>query len=230
MKRDGARDSKVQQTKKGQQWCFVANTHVAVSAESRLTLAVTTTVANVADVAEVDKTLHGKGKPAYADAGYIGAAKRAPKRERRWLVAARHSKVKAIEDEQLRDPAPQIEHLNPSIRAPIEHPFRVINRPFDYQKARFNGLTKNMTQTQMLFALANLSLTPNAGRSRTSRRPLRVSLLRLSLVVAHFVRTIAGRAKRSWSAASTEQLVVSPPVAICDAPLHMLSTITKDQR
>jgi transposase, IS5 family len=59
MKRDKARDSKVHQTKKGQQWCFVTNTHVAAGAESGLTHAVTTTVANVA---EVDKMLHGKGK------------------------------------------------------------------------------------------------------------------------------------------------------------------------
>jgi hypothetical protein len=108
------------------------------------------------------------------DAGYIRAGKRAPKRERRWLVATKHSEVKAIEDKQLRDPAPQIEHLKASIRAPIEHPFRVINRQFDYRKARFNGLTKNTTQTQMLFALAILWMAQStlltAGEVHRNRR------------------------------------------------------------
>ncbi len=154
--RDKARDPEMHQTKKGNQWFFGMKAHIGVDAESGLTHSVTTTAANVADVAEVDKLLHGKEKVVYADAGYIGAQKRAHKRGRRWYVAAKRSKVKAIDDDQLRDLTQQIEHLKASIRAKVEHPFRVIKRQFGYQKVRFKGLAKNTTQIQMLFALANL--------------------------------------------------------------------------
>lgn len=154
--KDKARDPEMHQTKKGNQWFFGMKAHIGVDAESGLTHTVTTTSANVADVAEVDKLLHGKEKAVYADAGYIGAQKRARKRGRRWYVAAKRSKVKAIEDEQLHDLTQQIEHLKASIRAKVEHPFRVIKRQFGYQKVRFKGLAKNTTQIQTLFALANL--------------------------------------------------------------------------
>lgn len=50
---------------------------------------VTTTAANIADVVEADKLLHGREKTAYADAGYIGAEKRAPKRGHTWHITAK---------------------------------------------------------------------------------------------------------------------------------------------
>jgi len=151
-----ARDPEMHQTKKGNQWYFGMKAHIGVDAEGGMVHTVTTTAANVADVMEVDKLLHGKEKAAYADAGYMGAEKRASKRGRRWYVAARRSKVKAIEDEQLRDLTQQIEHIKASIRAKVEHPFRVIKRQFGYRKVRFKGLAKNTAQIQTLFALANL--------------------------------------------------------------------------
>jgi IS5 family transposase len=151
-----ARDPEMHQTKKGNQWYFGMKAHIGVDAEGGLVHTVTTTAANVADVVEVDKLLHGKEKAVYADAGYIGAQKRAPKRGRRWYVAAKRGKVKAIEDEKLRDLTQQVEHAKASIRAKVEHPFRVIKRQFGYQKVRFKGLAKNTAQIQTLFALANL--------------------------------------------------------------------------
>ncbi len=151
-----ARDPEMHQTKKGNQWYFGMKAHIGVDAEGGMVHTVTTTAANVADVMEVDKLLHGKEKAAYADAGYIGAEKRASKRGRRWYVAAKRSKVKAIEDEQLRDLTQQIEHIKASIRAKVEHPFRVIKRQFGYRKVRFKGLAKNTAQIQTLFALGNL--------------------------------------------------------------------------
>lgn len=48
------------------------------------------------------------------------------------------------------------ERLKSSIRAKVEHPFRVIKRQFGFVKARFKGLRKNDNQLAMLFTLANL--------------------------------------------------------------------------
>ncbi|KGE52965.1 IS5/IS1182 family transposase, partial [Xanthomonas axonopodis] len=48
------------------------------------------------------------------------------------------------------------EHFKASVRAKVEHPFRVINRQFGYTKVRYRGLAKNTAQVQTLFALSNL--------------------------------------------------------------------------
>ncbi|XUP32467.1 transposase [Xanthomonas axonopodis pv. vasculorum] len=48
------------------------------------------------------------------------------------------------------------EHFKASVRAKVEHPFRVIKRQFGYTKVRYRGLAKNTAQVQTLFALSNL--------------------------------------------------------------------------
>jgi len=48
------------------------------------------------------------------------------------------------------------EKLKASIRAKVEHPFRVVKRQFGYAKVRYRGLAKNTAQLTMLFALSNL--------------------------------------------------------------------------
>jgi IS5 family transposase len=64
--------------------------------------------------------------------------------------------VKAIEDTELRELTERIEHIKASIRAVVEHPFRVIKRQFGYMKVRYKGLAKNAAQVKTLFALSNL--------------------------------------------------------------------------
>ncbi|MEO8746507.1 MAG: IS5 family transposase, partial [Rhodanobacter sp.] len=155
--RDKARDPAMHQTKKGNQWYFGMKAHIGADETTGLVHTVTTTAANVADVTEVGKLLHGKERAVYADAGYTGAEQHVkPKRGRTWFIAAKRSKVKAIEDPELRDLTEQIEHLKASIRARVEHPFRVVKRQFGYVKVRYRGLAKNGAQVMTLFALANL--------------------------------------------------------------------------
>ncbi len=48
------------------------------------------------------------------------------------------------------------EHRKASIRAKVEHPFRVIKRQFGLAKVRFKGLAKNTAHVMTLFALSNL--------------------------------------------------------------------------
>ena len=49
-----------------------------------------------------------------------------------------------------------MEKIKASIRAKVEHPFRVIKRQFGYAKVRYRGLRKNTLQLKTLFALSNL--------------------------------------------------------------------------
>lgn len=130
--------------------------HIGVDAESGLVHTVTTTAANVADVAQVAQLQHGKEKTVYADAGYIGAEKRASKRGRKWHIAAKRGSVKAMHEGELKKTTKQFEYLKSTMRSKVEHPFRVINRQFGYQKVRFKGLAKNTAQILALFALSNL--------------------------------------------------------------------------
>ncbi|WP_184603106.1 IS5 family transposase [Rhodanobacter sp. MP1X3] len=169
--RDKQRDPDMRQTKKGQQWYFGMKAHIGVDVESGLVHTVTTTPANVSDVTEVDKLLHGKEKTVHADAGYIGAEKRAPKRGRTWYIAAKRGRVKAMPEGELKDAVRHTEQMKAAVRAKVEHPFRVVKRQFGYQKVRFKGLLKNTSQVLKLFALTNLwmvrrTLLTNAGEVR----------------------------------------------------------------
>ena len=155
--RDKARDPEMHQTKKGQQWYFGMKAHIGVDEATGLVHRVVTTAANVADVTQVDALLHGREKAVFGDAGYTGAHKHAqPRRGRRWYIAAKRSMVKAITDARLRELTEQIEHCKASIRAAVEHPFRVIKRQFGHVKTRYRGLAKNGAQVLTLFALSNL--------------------------------------------------------------------------
>ena len=50
----------------------------------------------------------------------------------------------------------EIERIKASIRAKVEHPFRVIKRPFGFVEVRYRGLAKNTAQLTTLFMLSNL--------------------------------------------------------------------------
>ena len=117
------------------------------------------TAANVADVTQVDKLLHGAENAVCADAGYTGVEKREEHAGRQviWQVAARRSTYKKHgKRSALYKAIRKIEKAKAQIRAKVEHPFRVIKRQFGYTKVRFRGLMKNTAQLVTLFALSNL--------------------------------------------------------------------------
>ncbi len=153
---DKARDPEMHQTKKGNQYYFGMKAHIGVDLGSGLVHTVTTTAANVADVTEVAKLLHGKETSVHADAGYTGAAKRVPNRKLAWHIAAKRGAIKAMKAGRYKRAREKLERLKSQIRAQVEHPFRVIKRQFGYVKVRYKGLAKNTAQIMTLFALSNL--------------------------------------------------------------------------
>ncbi len=48
------------------------------------------------------------------------------------------------------------EYIEASIRAKVEHPFRIIKCQFGFRKAIYRGLAKNDSKLAVLFALANV--------------------------------------------------------------------------
>ncbi|HBN8055870.1 TPA: IS5 family transposase [Pseudomonas aeruginosa] len=172
--KDGKRDPEMHQTKKGNQYYFGMKAHIGVDDESGLVHSVMGTAANVADVTQVDKLLHGEENMVGADAGYTGVEKR-PEHEGReviWQIAARRSTYKKLSKRSaLYKAKHKIEKAKAQVRAKVEHLFRVIKRQFGYVKTRFRGLAKNTAQLVTLFALSNLwmarrYLLTNAGEVR----------------------------------------------------------------
>lgn len=92
----------------------------------------------------------------FADAGYQGADKRPEATGVKWQVAMRPSKRRALADSGWAALLEQAEKLKASVRAKVEHPFRVIKRQFGHVKVRYRGLAKNTAQLVTLFALSNL--------------------------------------------------------------------------
>ena len=162
------------QTKKGNQYYFGMKAHIGVDEKSGLVHSVVGTAANVADVTQVDKLLHGDESVVCADAGYTGVEKRAEHagRDVIWQVAARRSTYKKYGKRSLLYRTKRgVEKAKAQTRAKVEHPFRVIKRKFGYVKVRFRGLAKNTAQLVTLFALSNLwmarrHLLMNAGEVR----------------------------------------------------------------
>lgn len=157
--KDKARDPDMHQTKKGNQWYFGMKAHIGVDAESGLVHSVTGTAANVADVTETGKLLHGEEQTVFLDAGYTGADKRDELKDRAidWQIAMKRGKLKAMpEGSRHKALFEQLERLKASVRAKVEHPFHVVKNLFHYKKVRYKGLAKNTAQLHTLFALANL--------------------------------------------------------------------------
>ncbi len=154
---EGERDPEMKQTKKGNQWYFGMKAHIGVDAHSGLVHSVVGTAASVHDVTQAGALLHGEEQAAFGDAGYQGVHKRPEAQGPAWHVAMRPSLRRKlnpfIEPEFI---AEQIERAKASVRAKVEHPFRVLKRQFGYTKVRYRGLAKNTAQIVTLFALGNL--------------------------------------------------------------------------
>ena len=156
--KDKARDPEMHSSKKGNQWYFGMKAHIGVDAESGLVHTVRGTSGHVSDIAQANTLLHGEETLAFGDAGYQGVEKRADAKEDvTWHIAMRPGKRRALDKENEADALiDQAEKLKASVRAKVEHPFRIIKRQCGFVKVRYRGLKKNTAQLFTLFALSNL--------------------------------------------------------------------------
>lgn len=168
--REGERDPEMHQTKKGNQWFFGMKAHIGVDDVSGLVHHVACTAANVSDVTQAHRLLHGEEDVVMGDSGYTGADKREELQGVKsvFLIAEKPSVIKAMKTKREQVQARVLERLKASVRAKVEHPFRVVKRQFGYMKVRYRGLAKNAAQVLTLFALSNLwlarrRLLPAAG-------------------------------------------------------------------
>lgn len=157
--KNGERDPEMHQTKKGNQWHFGMKAHIGVDAESGLVHTVIGTAANVNDVTQATQLLHGQETDVFADAGYQGVGKREEAQGLTvdWHIAMRPGQRAALDlSSALAAKIEQVEQIKASIRAKVEHPFRLIKQQFGHAKVRYRGLAKNTARLQVMFALGNL--------------------------------------------------------------------------
>ena len=85
------RDPEMHQTKKGNEWHFGMKVHIGVDSQTGVVHSMTTTSANVHDLTELPRLLHGGESQVWGDAGYQGVDKRPGNRglDVEWQVAMR---------------------------------------------------------------------------------------------------------------------------------------------
>ncbi len=148
-----ARDPEMHQTRKGNQWYFGMKVHVGADVDSGAVHTVEVTAANEADINLLPKLLRSEDKVIFADAGYTSDEYKRGSRQLglRWCVQDKRKPGHNLSSSQRKRNRKQS-----SIRARVEHVFRVIKRQFGFIKTRYRGLKKNAAQVNMLVGLANL--------------------------------------------------------------------------
>lgn len=162
-----ARDPEMHQTKKGNQWYFGMKAHIGADRDSKLVHTVVVTAANVADLTQTAKLLHGQETQVHADAGYTGVEKRAEivalGRQVDWQIACKRGQIKTMAEGAAKAALKAVEKAKASVRAFVEHPFHIVKNLFRHRKVRYRGLAKNQQQLYILFGLANVVIGSRAA-------------------------------------------------------------------
>ena len=151
--KDKKRDAEMHSTRKNNQYYFGMKIHIGTDVNSNAIHSATITPANTADITELPKLLRERDRVVFADAGYTSDSYKKGARAlgMSWKVNDKRKVGKEMSASQKKQ-----NKKNSSVRARIEHCFRVIKCQFGYQKARYKGLKKNRVQVFTLLGLVNL--------------------------------------------------------------------------
>ena len=151
--KDKKRDAEMHSTRKNNQYYFGMKIHIGTDVNSNAIHSATITPANTADITELPKLLRERDRVVFADEGYTSDSYKKGARAlgMSWKVNDKRKVGKEMSASQEKQ-----NKKNSSVRARIEHCFRVIKCQFGYQKARYKGLKKNRVQVFTLLGLVNL--------------------------------------------------------------------------
>jgi IS5 family transposase len=162
----GERDPEMHQTKKGNHLHFGRKAHIGVDAESDMVYTATIIAANAHDITQAYALLQGEEEMVFVDSVYRGVEKREEIQKQHpdvdWQIAMTPGKRRVLNKNKpshaLRD---KLQKLKASMRAKVEHPFRVFKCQFGHRKTRYWGLAKNTNQLLVMFELSNLWMVRN---------------------------------------------------------------------
>lgn len=151
----GRRDPEMTQSKKGNQWYFGMKAHIGVDARSGLVHTAGVTTGSVHDAKVMDNLIREDDRAVFADKGYVNEKKKRAAREAGvyWAVKEKPKAGRHLSGSQKRR-----NRKHGTIRAKVEHVFRILKCQFGYRKVRYRGIAKNGAQVFSLLALANLFL------------------------------------------------------------------------
>ena len=151
--REKKRNREMSSTRKGNQWYFGMKMHVGMDAKSGLVHTVEVTTAKDHDVTMLPNLLREDDRAVFGDKGYFSDEL---KRKARaggiyWGALEKCKRGKGLSSSQKKR-----NKKHASIRARVEHVFRIIKCQFGYNKTRYRELEKNAVQVYGLVALGNL--------------------------------------------------------------------------
>jgi IS5 family transposase len=151
--KDKARDPDMHSTRKNNQYYFGMKVHIGTDINSNAVHSATVTAANESDIGQLPKLLRKDDELVMADAGYVSQEYKRGSRHLgiSWQVIEKAGRPKKLSGNRKKKNTKRA-----SIRAKVEHIFRVMKCQFGYTKARYKGLEKNRNQVMMLLALTNL--------------------------------------------------------------------------
>lgn len=147
------RDPEMHSTRKNNQYYFGMKIHIGSDVNSNAIHSATVTSANIADISEMPELLREEDEVVFGDAGYTSDSY---KRGARSLGMAWKVNDKRKPKKNLSATQKKRNRKNSSIRARVEHCFRVLKCQFGYKKVRYKGLNKNRVQVFALLGLTNL--------------------------------------------------------------------------
>lgn len=147
------RDPEMSSTKKGNTWHFGMKAHISVDANSGFVHTVGVTPANDHDNSVISELIREDDRAIFGDKGYASDQTKRAARQAGvyWAVLDKAKRNRKLSGSQCKR-----NKKHASIRAKVEHVFRVVKCQFGYRKTRYKGLAKNAAQVFSLMALANL--------------------------------------------------------------------------
>lgn len=152
----GERDPQMSSTKKNNRWHFGAKGHIGVQAQGKpIVHSVAFSTAKDHDITQLEALLHGEEQAVFGDSAYL---RKADKQQARAKGLYYGIADRGFRDHPLSSSQQHKNRKHSTVRAKVEHPFRVIKELWGHRKLRFKGLLKNASQFTTLCALSNLYL------------------------------------------------------------------------
>ncbi|MDH5429128.1 MAG: IS5 family transposase [Nitrospirota bacterium] len=145
------RNPEMSSTRKNNTWHFVAKGHIGVQAQGQPIIHSTEfTTAKMHDSQLLEELQHGEEQALFGVSAYT---KQADKRQARQDGFYYGLSDRGYRKHPLSSSQKKRNRRHSSIRAKVEHPFRVIKHLWGHRKLRYKGLAKNASQFTTLCAL-----------------------------------------------------------------------------
>jgi IS5 family transposase len=148
-----ARDPEMHQTRKGKDWHFGMKAHIGADRRG-IVHSLATTAANVSDITQMPKLLHGQEREVFGDQAYWSESHR----QTAMAAGIRYRINRRPNQRPLNKYQRSINRRRSVARARVEHVFHVVKCLWGFTKVRYRGLAKNTARLYTAFALANLYL------------------------------------------------------------------------